>query len=43
LTKFGSNGEPLLIEKRDGKEPVEVIYPDSISIYKRGQFQALKY
>jgi hypothetical protein len=43
LTKFGSNREPLLIERLEGKEPVEVIYPDSISIYKRGRFQDLKY
>jgi len=31
------SGEPLLIESFAGKKPVAVTYPDSVSLYKRGE------
>jgi len=36
------NTEPLLIEALDGKEKVSVIWPESVSVYKRGEIDDTK-
>lgn len=42
MNNIDPDKEPLFIEELDGKEPVSVMYPDSLSIYKQGEIDDTK-